>query len=243
MIEKALTMTTTAIDPAQVSDFLRGQPALAEQVVAEYLMQHQEMLARIQLPSGHTGRAISLHERQLEVLREKNKGLEQRLVDLMRLGQENDAINDKLQQWTRQLLLTDDSQAAPGIVLGAMERIFSVPQMALRLWSGSSASASYVVEPNESARAWVDGLNLPFCGSVAQVPKEHWARLGPWLTTPGVETRSVAILALRKGIQPTSFGVLMLGSADLARFAPAMGTLFLERIAETASAALARLAA
>ena len=47
---------------------------------------------------------------------------------------------------------------------------------------------------------------------------------------------------LRKGVDPNAFGLIVLGSADPDRFRSGMGTAFLERIAETASAALSRLA-
>ena len=49
-------------------------------------------------------------------------------------------------------------------------------------------------------------------------------------------------LPLRKGIDPKAFGLIVLGSADPDRFQAGMGTAFLERIGETASAALSRLA-
>jgi len=55
--------------------------------------------------------------------------------------------------------------------------------------------------------------------------------------------QSLAMLPLRVGADPATFGLLVLGSADKDRFQIGMGTTFLERIAELASAALARLRA
>ena len=49
------------------------------------------------------------------------------------------------------------------------------------------------------------------------------------------------MLPLRIGGDPQTFGMLVLGSADPDRFQSSMGTAFLERIGELASAALARL--
>ena len=51
------------------------------------------------------------------------------------------------------------------------------------------------------------------------------------------------MLPLRVGADPRTFGLLVLGSGDKDRFQVTMGTAFLERIAELASAALARLRA
>jgi uncharacterized protein YigA (DUF484 family) len=59
----------------------------------------------------------------------------------------------------------------------------------------------------------------------------------------GSSVQSLAMLPLRIGADPATFGLLVLGSADKERFQIGMGTTFLERIAELASAALARLRA
>jgi uncharacterized protein YigA (DUF484 family) len=58
-----------------------------------------------------------------------------------------------------------------------------------------------------------------------------------------MDARSIALIPLRRGVEPASFGLLVLGSGDAQRFQSGMGTEFLERIAEIASAALGRLVA
>ncbi len=65
-----------------VAAYLQGHP--------EFFEEHAEMLAAVQLTSPHSHRAVSLQERQMEILREKNKGLELRLADLVRHGHDND---------------------------------------------------------------------------------------------------------------------------------------------------------
>jgi uncharacterized protein YigA (DUF484 family) len=64
-----------------------------------------------------------------------------------------------------------------------------------------------------------------------------------WLETPATIT-SLALIPLRAG--PTgstspAFGLLVLASGDAQRFTSGMGTDFLSRIGELASAALSRL--
>ena len=100
----------------------------------EFFEQHPDLLASITVPHPHGGRAISLHERQLEVLREKIRVIERKLADLIRIGQENDAIGDKLLRWTRQLLLIKDAAHCPTAVIDGLRRLFAVPQVTLRLW-------------------------------------------------------------------------------------------------------------
>lgn len=222
-------MTAPATSSDDVLRYLRDHP--------DFLSIHPELLATITLPNPHGGRAISLQERQVEVLREKNRAMEMRLAELVRIGQENDAIADRLQKWTRQLLLAADPERLPQAVLDGMQTIFAVPQVALRLWG--------VREPHRrlpcAAPVEVDVITLansmthPYCGPNADF------QAATWLPEGGATTRSLALLALRKGVDPNAFGLLVLGSADPDRFQANMGTSFLERIAEVASAALARL--
>ena len=70
---------------------------------------------RVQLTSPHGQRAVSLQERQMEMLRERIKGLEHKIIEMIRNGQDNVAIADRLHRWTRALLLTADAgRAAAG---------------------------------------------------------------------------------------------------------------------------------
>uniref|UniRef100_UPI0025EDA9C0 DUF484 family protein n=1 Tax=Ottowia sp. TaxID=1898956 RepID=UPI0025EDA9C0 len=81
-------------DPARAARIAMNP--ITEQDIAEFLIQtpdfferHAELLTAVQLTSPHGGRAVSLQERQAEMLREKIKVLEQRLMELMRHGNEN----------------------------------------------------------------------------------------------------------------------------------------------------------
>ncbi len=213
----------------QVAEFLRAHPG--------FFNSHVELLAGLSLPAAHGGRAISLQERQLEVMREKYRALERRLAEMIRVGQENDAIADRLQKWTRQLLLETDPARLPAGVAEGLQAHFSVPQTALRLWGLREAYRSLecgqpvAVEVISQANA----MTAPFCGPRGEQPAARW------LPEQGRQTGSVALLPLRKGVDPRAFGLVVLGSADTDRFQAGMGTAFLERIAEIASACLSRL--
>jgi len=222
-------MTPTALGDDDVVRYLKAHP--------EFFGAHPELLGSITVPHPHGGRAISLHERQLEVLREKHRALEQRLAELVRIGQENDAIADRLQKWTRQLLLAADADRLPQVVTDGLHAGFGVPQVALRLWGVRDRYRSIPC----AAPVAVDAITLansmkqPYCGANADFVA------ATWLPEGGSGTRSIALLPLRKGVDPNAFGMLVLGSADPNRFQMSMGTAFLERIAEVASAALSRL--
>ena len=79
----------------------------------DFFEQHPQLLSQMQLPHPHDGQAISLVERQSLMLRERIKSLESRVAEMVRHGQENDAISEKLITWMRSLLSeTDRGRAA-----------------------------------------------------------------------------------------------------------------------------------
>ncbi len=221
-------MTDSLLDAGRVARYLRDHP--------DFFTQHVDLLAAITVPHPHGGQAISLQERQLEVLRDRHRSLEIKLADLIRMGEENDAIGARLQQWTRQLLLVADPARLPEIVMDGLDAIFSVPQAAMRLWGLAEAGAGleYAQPVANEIITLTDTMTQPFCG-----PNSDF-QAATLLQGEGRQTRSLALLPLRKGID-RSFGLIVLGSADPERFRCGMGTVWLERIGETASAALSRL--
>ena len=94
---------------------VQGVQGITETDIANYLAntpgffeRHAELLSTVQLTSPHGQRAVSLQERQMEMLRERIKGLEMRIVEMIRHGQENLAIADRLHRTTRRLRGTAD---------------------------------------------------------------------------------------------------------------------------------------
>lgn len=211
-----------------VAQFLNEHP--------EFFTQHPEVLTAMQVPHPHNGQAISLIERQSLMLRERIKSLEARVAEMVRHAQENDAIGAKLIVWMRNLLMTPDTRDLPSIVVAGLQAEFDVPLVALRLWGVAPEYAELdCAQPVEDDTVtFASSMRLPFCGSnVGFEPAS-------WLSDPA-SVQSIAMLPLRVGADATAFGLLVLGSPDKDRFHPSMGTTFLERIAELASAALSRL--
>ena len=221
-------------------------PPLSEADIAEYLIntpeffqRHAEVLGSITIASPHGARAVSLHERQTELLREKIKGLEQRVMDMVRHGNENAAIAQKIHEWACTLARAIDPADLPLVAADGIQARFDVPQAALRVWgvAPQHQSAAFASGVSEDTRAFATSLTMPFCG-----PNLGFEATA-WLPQPEV-VQSMALLPLREGtIDSTTpaFGLLVLGSPDPQRFDATMGTEFLSRMAELASAALARL--
>jgi len=219
-------------DAEAVARFLLDHPS--------FLEDHPELLSSMQLSHQSGGRTVSLMERQVDVLRQRYKALELRLADLLRHGEENDAITNRLHQWTRPLLLVRDPADLPDRITQGLHERFAVPQVALRLWGVGATNPNLAgrawAEPVDALiQAWADANRTPHCG-----PRTDQGAAA-WFEDRGSSTRSMAQMSLRVGASANAFGLLVLGSADVNRFDPAMGTAFLERIAEIASAALSRL--
>ena len=216
------------ITEGDIANFLAQTPGFFER--------HAELLATVQLTSPHGQRAVSLQERQMEMLRERIKGLEMRIIEMIRHGQENLTIANRLHRTTRRLLLTADPALLPDRIVDTLKHEFMIPQAALRVWN---VTAPYTNMPcsqevSEDARSFAASLAQPYCGVNAGFEPARWLDEGSAVT-------SLAMLPLRQG--DNCFGMLVLGSPDPTRYSADMGTEFLQRIAEIASAALSRLRA
>ncbi len=220
-----------------IADYLANTP--------EFFERHAQLLASVQLASPHSPRTVSLQERQAALLRDKIRMLEQRIMDMIRNVNENMVLADKLLLWTRSLMLNTDELALPQLIADEIADQFSVPQVGIKVWGVAPcyAGQAFAQGVSEDARSFATSLTEPFCGVNTGLEA-----IG-WLPEPQAAV-SLAILPLRpvaaSGLAagaalPPAFGLLVLASPDAHRFTSSMGTDFLARIAELASAALTRL--
>ncbi len=218
---------TTHLDSGVIADYLLDHPHFFEE--------HAELLSNVKLSSPLLGRAISLQERQMEILREKIRTFELQIAKLLRTAQENDAIAQKFHLWTYAILRAKPDNL-PQQLVDDLIRIFDVPQATLRLWDlpDVHAEAWYAAPVSEATHQYINSLTTPFCGANPDVDAVSW------LPDPAA-VQSVAIIALHPGASTQARGLLVIGSADTGRFTSEMSTDFLTRIGETTSAALSHL--
>ncbi len=215
---------TTQIDANAVADYLKANPRFFED--------YADLLAEIFVPHPHGGHAIPIAERQILTLREKNGELDAKLRELIRYGTENDAIGEKVHRSTLALFAAPDLETTLAVLNHSLREDFGVPAVAIRLW-GKVPEQSYLPElaaTSAEIRDYADKLGAPYCGPEAPFESRDWFDHGESLM-------SFACLPLRTA---HTFGILALGSTDAARFRPAMGTIYLMRLAELASVATAR---
>jgi uncharacterized protein YigA (DUF484 family) len=227
-VSQALNNPITEDD---IADYLSNTP--------DFFQRHAELLATVTFTSPHSKRTVSLQERQAEMLREKIKLLEGSIMNMIRNGNENVILSDKVFRWARTLFMTTQNAELPNQITNEIKEQFAVPQVGIRVWGVADefAAHDFAQGVTDDAKVFASSLMEPFCGLNTGFEAVNW------LDEPATVS-SLALIPLRSGTLGSTvpaFGMLVLASMDSQRFHSAMGTEFLARIGELASAALARL--
>jgi len=211
------------MDASAVAEYLKQNPAFFED--------YADVVAQIFVPHPHGGHAIPIAERQMLALRDRSYALEEKLRELIRHGAENDQIGEKLHRSTLALFAAPDLETTLAVLSHSLREDFAVPQVAMRLWpQGEGASLPELAPTPAELHEYADRLRAPYCGPEPALRTRDWFDVA---TAP----QSFAYLPLRT---EKTFGMLALASDDAHRFHAGMGTVYLLRLAELASVAIAR---
>ena len=197
------------LDPKTVEAFLRAHP--------DFLQDRPGLLAALNLPHGGEG-AVSLVERQVSVLRERNIASRQKLAELSDISRENDRLLDATRNTILALLVGESRADLSRIWLNQVTNTFQAELGALFWLDELSGSAE---EPPLASKLIRHGDS--FSGVLR--PGEMQAVFG----TDAAEG-SAALVAIRSG--EDHIGVLGVGTHDTQRYRPEDGTLFLDYLAE-----------
>jgi len=207
--------------------------------VARYLQDHPEFfeqyadaLANVHIPHPHGGRAIPLSERQMVTLREKNKVMEGKLRELVRFGEENDAIGEKVHRIALELMKAPNVDTLLKSLYHNLREDFAVPHVAVRLWTDWDHAAAPEFSPvSEEMKVFADSLAHPYCSAKPMFDSAQWF---------GERTEALGSFAYVPMRTQKTIGLIALASEDAERFYPEMGTLYLKRLGELVGAALVR---
>lgn len=214
------------LSPQEVALFLKSHP--------DFFADHESLLADINLPGPGNEGTVSLTERQMQALRTKNRKLENKLAELIQFGEENDMISEKLHRLLVGLIAAETFQAVIHLLNFHLKDDFAVPHVAVRLWSASGVLQDLpeFATVSDELQVFAETLTRPYCGTTA-----GFGTTG-WFGEHAPNIASQALIALRNA--GGTMGLIALGSEDIERFYPDMGTLYLERLGEAVSGALAR---
>ena len=210
----------------EVAQYLQDHP--------QFFEEHAELMSHMVIPHPHGGRTISITERQMLSLRDKNKQLEVKMNELLQFGEENDSISEKMHRLGVAMIAAASFQSVLHTLNFHLRDDFSIPHVALRLWNrpDNADELPEFTEVSAELQAFAETLGQPYCGSTSGFETSSW------FGEASKQVRSQALIAMRNG--GGTIGMIALGSEDAQRFYAGMGTLYLERLGEMASAALAR---
>ncbi len=225
------------ITEEDIANFLVNTP--------DFFERNAELLAAVRLNSPHGTRAVSLQERQADMLREKIRALEMRLMDMMRHGADNEVLIERMQRWVKTLLMTANARDLPYTIADHIQHDFMVPQVAIKVWG---VTDDYQIEPfavgvGDEVKTFAETLSTPYVGM-----NQNFEAV-KWLLEPSA-AQSVAMVALRAtraddtpqtATKQPVIGLLVMASPDAQRYHEGMGTAFIERLGDLASAALSHL--
>jgi uncharacterized protein YigA (DUF484 family) len=213
---------------------------LSDEAVREYLQDHEDFLQRnpdllnsLQIPHA-SGSAVSLVEKQVGVLRERNVDLRHRLTALTANGKENDKLYDQTRTLVLKLIEADSIAALSSTFVDSMTSDFGVDHASMILFGESDGTEAYRVDTRENAKTAIGGLlkgNGTVCGALREAELKY-------LFPTGGEMGSAALTALSGN---ELLGLIAVGSSDASRYSSTIGTLFVSHIADVIVQLLARL--
>lgn len=205
------------LDAASVAAWLQSHP--------DFFEAYPQVLGELQLPHPHGEHAVSLSERQLILLREKNRLLEQRMGEMIRYAEHNDSTSAKVHQLALQLMQSPDLPTLVPAVRQFMQSQFGVTQAIMRFWGPLREYDDPALPPvDPTLQSQVGELSAPYRGPAPAPGVQQWCEP----TTPALLSFALLPLPCPAG----HAGALLLAATDSTRFSPDMGAFYLTRMAE-----------
>jgi uncharacterized protein len=202
-----------------VREFLRDNPT--------FLDENTDILECLVLPHN-SGNAVSLVERQVGVLRDRNKEMRARLDNMLQTAHDNDLLFEKTKRLVLNLLEAKNLSALIEAVYDSLGKDYGIEFYGLTLLGDEKklprtmARVSTMVKANERIGTLL-GANRAVCGILRE--DEMTFLFGE----RGRNVGSVAAVPLR---YDNLYGILAVGNSDPNFYKSSMGTLFLSYIAE-----------
>ncbi len=220
-------------------------PLMTEREVIGFLFEHTDFFDRHPEVLEHlhlrhpAGSAVSLIERQVEILRARNHQLQARLTELLETARENEARVWHLNTLARMLI---GVESAPDIMAGlatCLKRDFEVDAVFIGIKGVAPKRQAVGLRYLDSGDSILKSYDNFFrMGQVVCGPlKSEQTRLLFPQQPPETPLLSAAAVPLGK---PVTRGMMVLASREARRFQPDMGTLFLELLADLVASALRR---
>lgn len=200
-----------------VVNYLRRHP--------EFFLHHPTLLAQLKVPH-QSGTAVSLVERQVRVLRDENQNLQRKLAYLVDAAKRNEQLNQRIQRIVTRLAGIHEAPAFFDTLYQALQTEYLTDAITLRLFEVPHRNDDRPEFCEYDAEVFnlfetVLKSSQPLCGRLSI---EQHAYL-----FPQQKISSAVLLPLG---DPKPYGLLALGSADVARYHASMATDLLKHLAQ-----------
>ena len=214
------------LEAMDVADYLRRNP--------KFLKDFPDIAQELVIPREH-GPAASLTAYQLEALRARNQELNERLADLIAIASDNEQLMVRVHSLTIGLLRANTLEETCRSFVAALNEDFHTDLVCLALFRDpvELPRAEWLLAAPEGSASLPEfseflSRHEPLCGRLAQ------DKLDRLFGERADRVQSCALLKVG------DLGLLAIGSHDINRFHPGIGTIFLKLIAQTLAAALQR---
>jgi hypothetical protein len=215
-----------------------GDEAVAEWLAdnPDFFLRRPEVLGRLKVPHGGTGAAVSLIEKQVDVLRGQNRALERKLVDLIEVARGNDAAIERIHQLALELMQAEELPELLADLQDVLRSRFLADEVAIVLFRGEAAQ----LEGSPARRLSADDPQLAQFANFIRNGRPHCGRLRPQQLELlfGARASEVGSCALIPLGPRAELGLLAVAARSEHQFAPTLGTVYLTHIGELVSAAL-----
>jgi uncharacterized protein len=222
------------INDNSVADYLQAYP--------DFFERNSQLLTKLRLPHlRDSGSTVSLVERQVEVLRERNQALERKLKELVDVARSNDALADRIHRLSQRLIRTHTLLETVNAIETSLREDFDAMHSVLVLFIEEARSlqpdAGQFLRVGNAADDDIKTFESlltagkPRCGQVRDVQRDYLF---------GKDSVAIGSVALTPLGQKGALGILAIGASDAERFHPGMSTEFLSRIGELVTYALMR---
>lgn len=206
----------TAIDDEAVAQYLQTHP--------EFFEGYADLLAQMRI-SHPAGGAVSLVERQMTILRQQNRQLERKLVDLVEVARSNDQLMERMQRLTVGLFEATDTERVVQTVFEQLRDGFGADEITLCAFDGSVPAPARTIDRSDPA------MTEHFAGFLeAGRPVLGKLKTGQLEFLFGERAGDIASAALVPLGERAEHGILGVGSRRPDQFNPTMGTVYLARM-------------
>jgi uncharacterized protein YigA (DUF484 family) len=219
-------------DVEDVAGFLRDNK--------EFFKTYPDLLMELTIPH-QVGGAVSLIERQVDLLRQENRQLRNKIKELVNIARENDALMAKLHRTSVELVAAESVEAFITLLYDRLPAEFGADALSIRLFDDlpgitPGSRKEYIARSSEGLQ-YFDAILVrgkPVCG------KFNGPQMQFLFPEQQDTVQSVAVVPLT---YIRSMGMFAIGSRDGERFRAGMSTVFLNYLGEIASVALKRFVA